>query len=368
MKTLRYAKFSDKQQFRNLWEISFSDGKAFDDWFFGTRFVPEYCSLIEEEDGFISSEVQSMPLFLKVRNSVIPSAIMVGACTHPNFKKRGYMKELYTYYMNTIGELGVVLCPHTPAVLKTYYYVGHYPVSDTTFITTDGTNGCDINKEIKYIDIKNDNLGGIYKCYCKMIKNYSGIVYRTYADFILKCADYSSCNAKCAYISKNNDVLAYAIYFDNDGIYGEEIVSLDERAEQEIVNFLFNEGKGKKVTVKLPPNSKSIYNNAAKTVSPRNVCGIANVSALLNILGNGLDYIIEIKDDIVKNNNGVFSFSGKRTNRTPQISMPIYSLAQWLFGYRSISEIDNISIFDQKAAKELDNIFVKQNCHIIDEY
>lgn len=371
MKTLRQAVTADKQQFRNLWDISFNDTKEFSDWLFDTRFVPQYSAVIEEDNGFISSEVQSLPICLRVRDELIPSAIMIGACTHPDFKRRGYMKELYTYYMNMVREMGIVLCPHTPAVLKTYFYVGHYPVSDTAFIKTDFSEGAQVSGDIVIKDLKG-NLGDIFECYNIAASKFSGIAYRSYADFKLKCADYAVCSAKCACVLKDNKVMAYAIYFDEkDMIYGEEIMSLDELSEQKIVNFLFNEGKCRKVTVKLPPSTKSEYNNGIKSVAPRNVCGIADVSALLKAVGKGLGYTIEIKDEAVKGNNGVFDFSGNATDKKPQLLMPVYRFAQWIFGYKSLEEIrkgEDIEIFDEKAFDELNKLFPKLNCHIIDEY
>lgn len=371
MKKLRPAVASDKNNFRKLWDISFGDSKTFSDWFFDTRFVPDYSAVIEEENGVISSEVQSMPIFLNVRETAIPSTIMVGACTHPDYKRRGYMKELYTYYMNMIGDMGVVLCAHTPAVLRTYFYVGHYPVSDTAFIETENSQGADVSNDIVEFDLKS-NISPLLKCYSLAAQRYSGIVLRSFADFKLKVSDYLSCNAKCACVVNDNNVTAYAVYFDDEnGISGEEIISLDELSEQKIVNFLFNVGKGRKVKVKLPPETKSEYNSGIKTVNPRNVCGVANAPALLKAVGRGLNYAVEIKDPAVERNNGVFNFSGEKTDKKPVISMEIQYFAQWIIGYRSLEEIiksGDCKSFDSKAAQELNKLFPKLKCHIVDEY
>ena len=371
MKKLRPAVVSDKSNFRKLWDISFGDSKEFSDWFFGTRFVPDYCALIEEENGDVSSEVQSMPVFLNVRGTAVPSSIMVGACTHPDYKRRGYMKELYTYYMNMIGDMGVVLCAHTPAVLRTYFYVGHYPVSDTAFIETENSQGAPVSEDTAEFDLET-NISPLLKCYSLASQKYSGIVLRSFADFKLKTSDYLSCGAKCACVINDGDVTAYAVYFDDEnGISGEEIISLDELSEQKIVNFLFNAGKGRKVKVKLPPETKSEYNDGIKTVKPRNVCGVANAPALLKAVGRNLNYTIEITDAAVERNNGVFDFSGQKTDRKPDIKMEIQFFAQWIMGYRALDEIINsgeAEVFNSKAAQEINKMFPKVNCHIVDEY
>ena len=137
---LRKAKYSDKAQFRQLWDMCFTDTVDFRDWFFENRFIPAY-SVCMEEDGKIVSEAQSIAYSVKIRDCVLPGTMMVGACTHPDYTRRGYMKEIYKYYMNLMNKEGIAICVHTPAVLRTYFYVGHYPVSDTLFIETEKSAG-----------------------------------------------------------------------------------------------------------------------------------------------------------------------------------------------------------------------------------
>ncbi len=84
-----------------------------------------------------------------------------------------------------------------------------------------------------------------------------------------------------------------------------------------------------------------------------------------------MDYVIEIKDEAVKKNNGVFDFSGNKTDKKPDISMEIQYFAQWIMGYRALEEIiksGDCKAFNEKAAQELNKLFPKLNCHIVDEY
>lgn len=367
---LRQAKYSDKAQFRQLWDMCFTDSMNFRDWFFKNRFIPAY-SVCMEEDGKIVSEAQSIPYNVKIRDAMLYGTMMVGACTHPEYTRRGYMKEIYKYYMNCMYKAGVAVCVHTPAVLRTYFYVGHYPVSDTCFIETEKSSGIKC-PEYKEIDMVQEE-SFIMELYMKAASKYSGIIYRSLADMRLKCADYMADGGKCIGIYDAQDTLkAYAVYYETeDMVYAEEVMADSDEMWQGITEAVINLGKGKKVTVKLPPDCKAQVEGTSKTTVPRNVCGIANVSAVLKAVGQGLHNTILVTDEVIEENNGVFDLCGNKTDKKPQIEMPVYRLCQWIYGYRSLEEMaenDEIKVNDMEAMRVLDEKLPKVPCHIVDEY
>ena len=369
MTMLRQARPKDKNEFRGLWDMCFTDSESFRNWFFENRFVPAY-SVCMEEDGKIVSEAQSIPYNIKVRDSVLYGTMMVGACTHPDYTRRGYMKEIYKYYMNLMYKMGVVVCAHTPAVLRTYFYVGHYPVSDTAFLEIKKSEGCKC-EEVLDVDMQEEE-SMLMECYMKAAEKYSGIIYRSMADCRLKFADYMSDGGKCIAYVKDGNCLGYAVYYNTaELLYGEEVMAVSAEAEQVLADALIEKGKGKAVTIKLPPDSKTESPQGEKKVVPKNVCGIANVSKLLKAVGKNLKNTVKITDEVIKENNGVFDLCGNKTDDKAQIEMPVYRFAQWIFGYRSLKELADegeIKINDASAAEFLDKELPKQVCHIIDEY
>ena len=51
--------------------------------------------------------------------------------------------------------------------------------------------------------------------------------------------------------------------------------------------------------------------------------------------------------------------------------MEIQYFAQWIMGYRALEEIiksGDCKSFNEKASQELNKLFPKLNCHIVDEY
>lgn len=369
LKTIRPAKLEDKEEFQNLWNISFTDSMEFRSWLFDNRFVPDY-SICIEEDGHIVSEAQSIPYHIKVRDSIVSATMMVGACTHPDYGKRGYMKQLYTEYMKQMNEMGVVLCAHTPAVLRTYFYVGHLPVSDTAFIEIEKA------QKIEAEELTPVNLGkeasALLKCYINAAQKYSGIIHRSFTDFKLKCDDYSADGGKCLALFENDEITGYGIYYNTDEmIYAEEIMALNAKAEQRVVDGIINLGTGKKVKIKLPPDTKSRSKQGTFTLLPRNVLGLANAQKLLKAVGKGIEIAVQVKDDILPENNGVFNFKGEKTDRKPAFEISAGNLTQFLVGYKTIAQLElegNAVIYNKEETEFLDKALPLQVCHIIDEY
>lgn len=369
MKTIRAARLGDKEQFQNLWNISFTDSQEFRSWLFGNRFVPDY-SICIEEDGQIVSEAQSIPYHIKIRDSILPATMMVGACTHPNYAKRGYMKQLYTQYMKQMYNMGVVLCAHTPAVLRTYFYVGHFPVSDTAFIEIEKAEKID-TEELTTVNL-GEEASALLKCYVKVAQRYSGIIHRSFTDFKLKCDDYSADGGKCIALWENDEITAYGIYYNTDEmLYAEEVMALDDQAEQRVVNALINLGVGKKVKIKLPPDTQSRSEPGTFTTQPRNVLGLANAQKLLKAVGKEIEIAVKVNDEIVPENNGIFNFKGENTDRKPAFEVSAGNLTQFLVGYKTIEQLEaegSAIVYNKEETEFLDKVLPLQVCHIIDEY
>jgi predicted acetyltransferase len=367
---IRPAEIKDKAAFRELWDISFDDTKKFSDWLFDSRFVPEYSVLIEEDDGRVTSVIQGLPFFVQVRGKIVPSVMTAGVCTHPDYRKRGYMKELYTYYMNMVRQKGIPLCSNTPVDINMYLCVGNYPVSDIMFLETEKAKKLSDIKCCK-IDLKND-VSGLLACYNIVTSDYSGAAKRSYADFSLKRFDYLAGDGKCIAIKNGNDIDGYAVYFDEkDGIFGEEIIAKNTKTEQALCEALLNLGTGRRVQLKLPSFSNVNISQCDKKIMPRNVSGITDISSLLKYIGKSIDITIKIDDDVVTENNGLFYINGEKSSKKAQLEFKIYRFVQWIFGYRSIKELaaeGNVNIIDKEAADKLDRFFPKQKCRIIDEY
>lgn len=334
---LRTAHAQDKEELKALWDQCFDEEPDFLRWFFEERFVPSYCS-VYERDGKIIGCAHSIQLNLKVREHILPCAVICGVSTHPDYRRQGVGRAVMQYLMHILRGYGVVLTPHRPVKIDTYFSIGHYPVSDSMYIEEDCSHPFSAVEGVEEVNLS-DNYDLLYSCYLSFIQRYSGIIQRSYPDFVFKCRDYLSCGAKCIIHRNNKSVDAYCIYFDYpDSILGEELAANNEKAYRAIYNGMRAASAGKKYTLRTAADAPLPDNGAQTSVMPRGVVGAVNVPLLLSSLGlSGCS--LEILDSAVPENCGVYDLSGKTTDKAPQLRIEAGRLAQWALGYRSIDDV-----------------------------
>ncbi len=362
MDSPRIAKYADKVGIKALWLQRFGEEDGFADFMFSERYIPEY-SVCIEDDGKIVSALQSIPQNINIRNVIIPCTIIAGVSTDENYSGRGLMSQAFKYYMEYTAQLGVCITVHTPAKLPTFFSKGHLPATDVLKLKIANASGKTV--------LPSATIGEMYRCYFEFSKNYSGIIARSYPDFVLKMMDYESTGGKNIAVYKDNSLSGYAVYFDKDKVYGEEIAALDDKTYALLIDALSHIANGRSLECKLAPNANVYHPNATIERAPKGVAGIASVSALLKRVFDIDDYSIELTDKIVSENNGCFDMCGRRTKRKPQIKISSGHLMQLIEGYKDITELqesDEIEICDKGILTDFEKIFSKQTCFIFDEY
>jgi hypothetical protein len=104
---------------------------------------------------------------------------------------------------------------------------------------------------------------------------------------------------------------------------------------------------------------------------PWGCAGAAHLSTLLQTLGGYSGFAIAVTDPVVPDNNGLFDLDGKTTARPAQVSLSAGHLTQWLWGYRSLAQLEaegNAVIHDAAAAAQMDRLMPCQNCLCSEEY
>ncbi len=359
---IRMAKPCEKNALCDLWQNTFDDTQGFIRFFFEERYISDFCA-VSEEDGLIVSCVHGLPCHILLRGHILPAVVIAGVSTRDGYGGKGYMRRTMQYFMETMRERGVALVAHRPQNLPTFFKLGHFPVSDTAYLELgEGIGG----------GVENTALGGdvsaLYTCYDAFSRRYSGMVRRSYADFVLKCHDYLSCDARCVAVEDEKGICGYAIYFETDEeIIGEECLALSGGAYERLFEKMRRVTADKKITLRLAGDALSPVEGL--TVLPRSVMGVSDIQAVLKAVGVA-GFVLEITDGTVEENNGVFDSLGNWTDKKPQIRTEAGRLLQWAVGYRTMHEMaqsGEIEVLDQTAVEGLDAIG-KAPCFIFDEY
>lgn len=372
---IRWMKWSDREEVRALWQRRFGDSASFTDWFFRNRFSPDH-SAVSVEDGRIVSSIQSFPLHIRIRDSLLPCAVIAGVSTLPAYEGRGHMGRTMRFYMNGIAERGAVVIPYRPEILAMYQGFGHFPVSRTVYFHVPMPDILAADTSAVPLDLYKDE-SAMHACYMRFTRRYSGIISRSLPDMRLKLSDYASDGAKALGIFEGTSLRGYCVYFNQDSLYAEEFAANDATCEESLLRALCREAVriGTEVRGKLPPDTCLPDREVALHVHldrrPMGIMGVADVSALLGAVSGARAYRVEITDGTVAGNNGVYDFSGNRTDKAPHIRLAAGRLAQFLSGYHTLLELADAGcadLLDLAAARELNAAFPSQTCYIVDEY
>ncbi len=134
---------------------------------------------------------------------------------------------------------------------------------------------------------------------------------------------------------------------------------------KQIIGF----AKGKKISVKLPPEVKLSHMGIETISMTKGVAGVCNIGALFKGLEIDCPYAVEIFDPIVAGNNGVFRFDGAKTSREAAIKVEAGRFLGVLMGYNALEDIRPfVTILNQDGYDFINGILPKCNCYIIDEY
>lgn len=360
---VRLARAEDREALRDLWQVCFDDAPAFTDWFFRERFVPEY-SAVCERGGMIAAAMHGYPLCVRVRDTVVPGAVIAGVSTHPEHRGQGHMHRMMRFFLQEMRERGIVVTPHRPARLQTFFSLGHYPVSDRR-LAGRGAGPCTFAPDGEDSALCDAPQEELFSCYTRCMLRYSGMIARSRADYALKCADYASDGARCLLLREDGRAAAYCIYFPRqDALEGEECVAGDALSYARLCRAMAALAAPQRaLSMKLPDDAGEIEGFTSAS-EPYSVMGLCDAGALLEALGLDLP-CIEVTDEVVPQNTGLYG-----AGHAPALRLAAGHLLQWALGYRSMADIaaaGEAEVFDADAVGRCDAAGVRP-CFIVDEY
>lgn len=133
-----------KEDIRKLWEVCFHDSPAFTDLYFRMRYSNEV-NLAIRSGNIVIAAMQTLPYPMTFCGRTIDTSYISGACTHPDFRGKGVMRELLVEAfgrMHTQGVLLSTLIPAEPWLFDYYARSGYAPIFNvcaTTFKSAPAT-------------------------------------------------------------------------------------------------------------------------------------------------------------------------------------------------------------------------------------
>ena len=103
-----------KEQVKALWKICFDDSEEFVEMYFRLRYKTEVNVAIQSGDEVISA-LQMLPYPMTFSGQTVQTSYISGACTHPDFRSKGVMRELLSQSFARMLRNGVHFSTLIPA-------------------------------------------------------------------------------------------------------------------------------------------------------------------------------------------------------------------------------------------------------------
>jgi predicted acetyltransferase len=119
---IRFATKTSEPEIRKMWKICFNDPDEFIDIYFAEKYQNSNTLIYFDKNRPVAS-LQMLPYRFTFCGVEIDISYISGACTLPNFRNKGYMKNLMIESLKVINDKNIPLCLLIPADnwLRSYY-------------------------------------------------------------------------------------------------------------------------------------------------------------------------------------------------------------------------------------------------------
>lgn len=294
-----------KKQVKSLWKLCFDDSKAFIELYFRLRYNNEVNLAIQSGEEVIAA-LQMLPYPMTFCNKTVPTSYISGACTHPDYRERGVMRELLSQSFARMLRNGVLfstLIPAEPWLFGYYAKTGYAPVfsiSHQEFSLSELT--LDQESDIK-IEETTEYQEDCYQYLSSKLSERSCCLQHTCSDFKVILEDLALTQDTVLIARKENQVTGIAIVY--------------KREDSSYINELFADNKAVRTQLLYQAGAR---NNTERIILqcpaiesqdsvPLGMARIINARAVLQLYAADnpeIEMNIELTDEQLSVNNGYY--------------------------------------------------------------
>ena len=320
-----------KEQVKALWKLCFEDSEEFIEMYFRLRYKNEVNVAIQSGDEVISA-LQMLPYPMTFCGEMVQTSYISGACTHPDFRSKGVMRELLSQSFARMLRNGIhfsTLIPAEPWLFDYYKRMGYasvfqYSVKEITlpeFIPS---------KEIT-VDVVSEPQDEVYSHLNKKLSERPCCIQHTLEDFQVIMADLAISGGNLFVAKRANEIKGIVIIYKGESrIIINELLAEDKDIEFSLLYAVKQLTDCNHMTQLLPPNEEL----------PQQSLGMAriiNAKEVLQIYAPAFpedEIQLEVSDKQLSVNNGYYYLSDGKcrysTERLPgaHIQMNISELTE----------------------------------------
>lgn len=259
-----------KQQIIDLWRICFGDSEAFISLYFDRVYKDENTMVIER-DGKIVSALQMLPYTMTYLGKEIQVAYISGACTLPEYRGKGLMRQLLEEAFEEMKERNTALTaliPADPWLFDYYREQGYTEAFDYSEETYFRPNIPVQLPTILVIQPEVPSTEALYAYFDRKLRERPACVLHTYDDFITILRDLELTNGKMyTALDESEQVVGMAFTLpieDNPSPSGKrlfikELLYDSEEIKELLLQETTLQNNVLQATVKMPPSPPGTF-------------------------------------------------------------------------------------------------------------
>lgn len=304
-----------KEQVKALWHLCFDDHEEFIEMYFNLRYNNEVNVTIESGNEVISA-LQMIPYPMTFCGQEVPIAYISGACTYPDFRGKGVMRELLLQSFARMLKNDVLfstLIPAEPWLFDYYARNGYAPIfryidNPIRVSSLKANTGSNV-----VIEQTTDYEEDAYNYLASELAERPCSIQHTSSDFKVILEDLALTGDAMFIARSNKQVVGVAIAYRNETHTSiNELVAENEEVKQELFHQIRKTNQSETLSLHLPIDEKNNgqLHGMARIINARKVLDMyaaAHPEETLNI---------ELTDEQLSTNNGFYYlYKGKcRTN------------------------------------------------------
>lgn len=306
-----------KEKVKALWKLCFDDSDEFIEMYFKLRYKSEINIAIKSGDEVISA-LQTLPYSINFCGKEVAMSYISGACTHPDFRERGVMRQLLSQALTRMLQNKVyfsTLIPAEPWLFDYYARMGYAPVfrySAKEIILPEFIPSKDIS-----VSIISDYREEVYSYLNRKLAERPNCVQHTAEDFQVIMADLAISNGYLL-VAESNGIQGVAIAYRRDEhILINELVAETKDAEHSLLYHIRQHTGCNQMTLLLPPENGL----PQQTLGMARIINAKEVLQLYTSVFPNDEMQLELSDKQLSANNGYYYlYKGKcmySTERLP---------------------------------------------------
>ena len=322
-----------KEQVRKLWENCFTDSKEFINLYFDMRYK-EVENIAIMMDGKPVSALQMIPYPMTFYGNLWQTAYVSGACTHPDYRAKGVMRQLLNNAYHQMLADGVhltTLIPAEPWLFDYYHSMGYASVFG---YTAQEVQAADIHPSEKLtIKLIQDFDAEVYQYFDAHQRLRNCALLHTQEDFKVICADLSLAQSGVFVIYQDDTIVGLSIAYDRaEFIEINELMADKLEYEQALYAAIQDKFEGKKLIRYTRANNHNY--------SPLGMARIINAPQVLQDYAHAFpdkEMRIHLIDNQIESNNHCYHLLGGKSlivenpKETEYATMDISTLCKELF-------------------------------------